>query len=53
MINIVRVYDKQVVGTHREYCGRPGKGQLGLLGNPFVANVDHSNRDLVCDQFQK
>jgi len=52
MIKIVRVYDKQVPGTHREYCGRPGKGQEGLLGNPFAANVDHSNRDEVCDKYQ-
>lgn len=51
MITIVKVYDKQVIGTHREYCGRPGKGEKGLLGNPFAANVTHSNRDEVCDKF--
>ena len=51
MITIVRVYDKQKPNTHREYCGRPGKGEKGLLGNPFAANVTHSNRDEVCDKF--
>lgn len=53
MISIVKVYDKQVPSTHREYCGRPGKGQEGLLGNPFAANADHSNRDEVCDKFEE
>jgi predicted NAD-dependent protein-ADP-ribosyltransferase YbiA (DUF1768 family) len=52
MIKIVKVYDKQVPGTYREYCGRPGKGQSGLLGNPFAANVTHSNRDEVCNKFE-
>jgi len=53
MITIVKVYDKQQPNTHREYCGRPGKGQLGLLGNPFAANVTHSNRDEVCDKYHE
>ena len=48
MINIVRVYDKQVPGTHREYAGRPGKGQLGLLGNPFFTGT----RDENCNDFE-
>lgn len=50
MITIVKVYDKQVIGTHREYCGRPGKGQLGLLGNPFWMK-DESQRNKVCDDY--
>jgi hypothetical protein len=50
MITIVKVYDKQVIGTHREYCGRPGKGQVGLLGNPFWMN-DESKRNKVCDDY--
>ena len=50
MITIVKVYDKQVVGIHREYCGRPGKGQLGLLGNPFWIN-DESQRNKACDDY--
>jgi hypothetical protein len=52
MITIVRVSDKQKENTYRCYCGRAGKGQEGLLGNPFAANVDHSNRDEVCDKYQ-
>jgi len=51
MITIVKVYDKQVIGTHREYCGRPGKGQLGLLGNPFWMK-DESQRNKVCDDYE-
>jgi hypothetical protein len=52
MITIVKVYDKQVIGTHREYCGRPGKGQAGLLGNPFWMN-DESQRNEVCDKYHE
>lgn len=52
MIKIVKVYDKQVVGTHREYCGRPGKGELGLLGNPFWMK-DESKRNEVCDKYHE
>lgn len=51
MINIVKVYDKQVPGTHREYCGRSGKGKEGVLGNPFNMS-NESQRNIVCDQFE-
>lgn len=50
MIKIVKVYDKQQPNTHREYCGRPGKGELGLLGNPFWMK-DESQRNKCCDEF--
>lgn len=50
MIKIVKVYTKQVIGTHREYCGRKNKKQKGLLGNPFWIN-DESQRDKVCDDY--
>jgi Domain of unknown function (DUF4326) len=50
MITIIKVNDKQQPNTHREYCGRPGKGQLGLLGNPFWMK-DESKRIEVCDEY--
>jgi hypothetical protein len=52
MIRIVKVGAPLTKGVHREYCGRAGKGEAGLLGNPFAVNVTHSNRDEVCDKFQ-
>ena len=52
MIIIVKVYDKQQPNTHREYCGRPGKGQEGLLGNPFWMK-DESKRNEACDKYQQ
>lgn len=51
MITIVKLYDKQQPNTHREYCGRAGKGKKGLLGNPFAVNVTHTNRNEVCDKY--
>jgi hypothetical protein len=49
MINIVRVYNKQVPGTHREYAGRSGKGVVSVLGNPAYQGT----RDENCEEFVK
>jgi hypothetical protein len=43
-ITIVRVDSPQSPGSHREYCGRPGKGQKGTFGNPFWMS-DESQRN--------
>lgn len=51
-VTIVTVWSKQKPNTHREYCGRPGKGQLGLLGNPFWMK-DESQRDKCCDKYEE
>jgi Domain of unknown function (DUF4326) len=51
MIKIVKLSDKQAEGSHREYCGRAGRGQEGILGNPFWMN-NESERDKVCDKFK-
>jgi len=49
-IKVVHINSKQAQGSHREYCGRAGKGQEGILGNPYWMN-DESKRDEVCDKF--
>lgn len=50
-IKVVHINSKQAQGSHREYCGRAGRGQEGILGNPFWMN-DESKRDEVCDKFK-
>ena len=51
MIKLVRVSDPIIPGVHREYCGRPGKGQAGILGNPYWAK-DESKRAEACEKFR-
>ena len=43
-IKVVHINSRQAQGSHREYCGRAGRGQEGILGNPFWMN-DESKRD--------
>jgi hypothetical protein len=50
-IQVVHINSKQVQGSHREYCGRAGKGKEGSLGNPFWMN-DEGKREEVCDKFK-
>jgi Domain of unknown function (DUF4326) len=51
-LKVVHIKSHVTPGWDRLYCGRPGKGEVGTFGNPFAANVDHSNRDEVCDKFE-
>jgi len=53
MIRIINIRGPGILveGVHREYCGRPGKGQAGLLGNPFWMGKE-ADRDRVCDEFE-
>ena len=49
-VTVVNLYrDAQEPGSHREYCGRAGKGQEGVLGNPFF----NGTRDENCKLFQE
>lgn len=50
-IKVVHINSRQAPNTHREYCGRAGRGQEGVLGNPYWMN-DESKREEVCDKFQ-
>jgi hypothetical protein len=50
-VKVVHISSRQAEGSHREYCGRTGKGQEGILGNPYWMN-DESKRDEVCDKFK-
>jgi DNA polymerase III epsilon subunit-like protein len=51
MIKLVRVGRPQEAGSYREYCGRAGKGELGILGNPFPARTE-KDRDKACEEFE-
>ena len=50
-IKVVHIRSSQAQDSHREYCGRAGKGQEGILGNPFWLN-DESKREEVCGKFK-
>jgi hypothetical protein len=50
MIKLVRISTPLTPGVHREYCGRPGKGQAGILGNPYWK--DESTRVEACEKFR-
>lgn len=50
MIRVVNIRSPLGI-TQRIYCGRPGKGEKGLLGNPFRVTTE-AERDESCDSFQ-
>lgn len=51
-LKVVNISSPVREGWDRLYCGRPGKGETGVFGNPFWTG-DESLRDEACDKFEE